>query len=178
MDKGDEDNGRVAKLAAALVSLHAERRKEFALPVEGRSMGPALGPSCEVLVRPMEGMPRFGDVVLFRRKNDLVVHRVIGRTRTPAPSVITKGDLYRERDEPVAPGDIMGRVVGVRRNGQLWGPWQWKRPFSTLAALLSWLEAAGGPRIGYLLHRIHWQWHLVWLNLTRQVSEKEKAHDR
>jgi hypothetical protein len=47
-----------------------------------------------------------------------------------------------------------------------------------LVALLSRLETAGWPRLGFVLHRIHWQLHILRLRMSHRTSEKEKAHDR
>jgi hypothetical protein len=85
-----------ANMAEALLSLHFEQGTEFILHVTGWSMGPTLGPSQDVVVRPLERTPAFGDVVLVRRESQWLIHRVIGQKMDGRQWLfVTKGDYSR-----------------------------------------------------------------------------------
>lgn len=84
------------------------------------SMAPLLRGGDAVLAAPIEAAgPRRGEIVLFRQHDYLVVHRYLGpaTTREGAPRLRTRGDGRNRLDPPLAPGDLRGRAIAVRRAG-------------------------------------------------------------
>ncbi len=55
---------------------------------------------------------RLGEVVVARRGERLVTHRVV---RLQGEFAVTKGDACAHADPPVAIRALLGRVIGVRR---------------------------------------------------------------
>ncbi len=145
--------------ARAIVSLVGERTGKVILPVQGWSMGHALGPEAEVVVKPLTAPPRFGDVVVAEGVNGFFVHRVIGAVRGAPPLLITKGDNCYEADLPVPPGKLIGRVEGIRKNGRIRMPWHWRAPLSLVVGFLSRLEAGGYPLVSYSIRKMNFR---VW----------------
>ena len=84
------------------------------LPVLTDSMVPLLQPGDQVLVSRIvaEGV-RFGDIVVFRRGDDLIVHRVLKKWHTP------KGVYFSEKGDAgyahglIRSDNIVGRVIRV-----------------------------------------------------------------
>ncbi len=67
-----------------------------------------------------------GDIVLYRSERGLIAHRVVSTDQPLSPtqsSVLSphyflRGDASLSCDQPVAAQQILGRVVGVKRNGR------------------------------------------------------------
>ena len=77
-------------------------------------MVPTLWRGDRLLVTPMGARsPRRGEIVLVRRGNRLVAHRLVALKRGIA---ITRGDGSLRPDPPLACGDLLGRVVHVERS--------------------------------------------------------------
>jgi signal peptidase I len=81
--------------------------------VQGRSMEPTYMEGDWLLVEPLSGTRPIGrgDVVLARRGDRLVGHRVVGLGGGLAR---TRGDASACDDEPIPIGSVIGRVVGAR----------------------------------------------------------------
>jgi hypothetical protein len=77
--------------------------------VVGDSMAPLIPSGAWVRFVP-GARPRFGDVVVARAGGRLLVHRVIGHRRG---RVLLRGDAACVPDAPIAPIDVVGRVVAV-----------------------------------------------------------------
>lgn len=77
-------------------------------------MEPAYTNGDSLLVRTLNGAPpvRPGDVVVARRGERLVTHRIVELRDGMA---ITKGDASPRTDPPVPLGALLGRVVSARR---------------------------------------------------------------
>ncbi len=92
--------------------------------VRGGSMWPALRDGQVVLVGPATFQTlRVGDVVLYRRGETLVLHRVVRRA---GGVVWVQGDARPCPDGPLAPGALVGRVprrLGDGLRGRL-VPWR------------------------------------------------------
>ena len=84
--------------------------------VSGISMAPAIRDGDEVLV---ERVPSFHrrDVVLFRdpRSQRLIAHRVMSMRGS---TLVTRGDAAESPEAPIELADVLGRVVGVVREGR------------------------------------------------------------
>lgn len=88
------------------------------LLVEGGSMLPLLKPGDVVELDHSRSALRRGDVVAYRAGRTLVIHRVL---RTPAGSdVRLAGDNRSLTDEAIPLEAVVGRVVGVERDGRRW----------------------------------------------------------
>lgn len=90
---------------------------ELQLRVNGDSMAPTLFSGELLHVVPPEiasGRPRIGDLIVVRRGDELVTHRLVGQR---GAAWLTLGDNRRALDPPVVPEDVLGRVAAVYRNG-------------------------------------------------------------
>ncbi|MFZ0394839.1 MAG: S24/S26 family peptidase [Terracidiphilus sp.] len=86
------------------------------LRVTGSSMLPALRAGDLVTVERCSLEEFEPDaMVLFRRGDGLVLHRLVRKT---GDSVLTRGDSLPRYDEPVGTSAIVGRAVSVLRNGR------------------------------------------------------------
>lgn len=80
------------------------------------SMRPTLEPGQRLAVAFGAGTPRRGDILLFRRDGDLVVHRYLGPSRPlpdGGPGLRTRGDACWGLDPKIPPADVVGRVIAV-----------------------------------------------------------------
>lgn len=132
--------GDLAALAAAML---AEGRA-VRITARGGSMSPFIRDGDAVLIEPLRTPPRPGEVVLGRAPGGaLALHRVV---RCTPRGVWTRGDATAVDDEPVAPGDVLGRAASVcgRRR------WHLRPGFGRLVlrglALRRWRLAAGPLR--------------------------------
>lgn len=67
-----------------------------------------------VIVEPVAApeMLKKGDIILFSRGNEFVVHRII---ELGDKKIITKGDWTRIEDPPILMCDLIGKVVAVEK---------------------------------------------------------------
>ncbi len=111
-------------LALELAREQLARGRPLRVRVRGGSMWPALRDGQEVVVwaASWEAL-RVGDVVLYLRGTDLVLHRVVRRARG---QVWVQGDARPRPDGRLEPQALLGRLP--RRLGDgLWGrlvPWR------------------------------------------------------
>jgi hypothetical protein len=56
-----------------------------------------------------------GEIVLFSRNRHLFAHRIV---KTSGSAVFTRGDALRYTDPVVAEKELLGRVVGIVRDGK------------------------------------------------------------
>jgi signal peptidase I len=79
----------------------------------GTSMLPTIWPGDIILIEgsACDRLAR-GDVVLIKREESIVVHRLIN---TDYPQWSTRGDAMPQNDPPVRPGDVLGRVREIHR---------------------------------------------------------------
>ncbi|MBN2406165.1 MAG: signal peptidase I [Elusimicrobia bacterium] len=116
------EEARVRKIAEEL-SLDALKDgyiKKFRIIND--SMKISLYPEDLVSVaRVSPGSIRPGDIILFRRKGNLILHRVIGRRSRGGTRIFrTKGDnAWRADGFIVRESDIIGKAVGVERRNRL-----------------------------------------------------------
>jgi Peptidase S24-like len=84
------------------------------LKVRGNSMLPSLWPGDLVTVQAasFENL-RIGDIVLYSRDSRFFTHRLQHKTET----LIAIGDCMSAADPPIAPSQVLGRVISVRRYG-------------------------------------------------------------
>ena len=90
-----------------------QRTGEAVIPAGGASMGGEFLRARGLVVRALGGMtPRWGDVLVYRRDDRWVAHRIIWRL---PQGWITKGDANWAPDRPiVAFADGVGLVTGLK----------------------------------------------------------------
>ena len=84
---------------------------------QGSSMRPLMRSGDVLRVRREElHRVRFGDVAVFTREGRIFAHRVIStRVEDGRRVLITKGDAFREPDEPVRADELLGCVTARTR---------------------------------------------------------------
>jgi hypothetical protein len=85
------------------------------IALEGLSMAPSLLPGDRLLVRRLTTAPRPGAIVVARRGDALVTHRVL---RVDDARIITRGDGCLRADPPLPLAALAGEVVEVERAGR------------------------------------------------------------
>jgi signal peptidase I len=97
-----------------------KQRGRISLRVHGTSMQPWVRPKDIALIRQISiENVRCGDVVLFRRENHLLVHRIVEkRGSLNAAQLFSKGDAHPTSDGVVQEQELLGRVVRIYRHGQ------------------------------------------------------------
>ena len=90
----------------------------------GGSMAPCINKGDVLMVRPIAfGEAGIGEIVAYRKDEShsvLTTHRVVARGKDADRGyLITQGDQNAYRDFPISPRDILGKVVGIERKGQL-----------------------------------------------------------
>jgi len=93
---------------------------ELRLAVTGTSMRPMLREGDYLVIRPLDGPPRVGEVVVYTRDEQLWAHRLLAR-RAGGRYLLTKGDARGRPDAPLTDADIIGRAVAVERGGRITG---------------------------------------------------------
>ncbi len=89
----------------------------------GRSMYPSIREGELITVEPVVASDvTLGDIVLYRSERGLIAHRVVGSSPTQSsvlsPHYFLRGDTSLSCDQPVEAQQILGRVVGVERDGR------------------------------------------------------------
>ena len=80
----------------------------------GRSMEPAIAPGSRLLVAFGRSPDRIGELVLFRRGETVVAHRLVARRRVAGEDrLFLKGDREALLDPPLSHADILGVVLDV-----------------------------------------------------------------
>jgi signal peptidase I len=85
------------------------------LKVTGRSMLPSIWPG-DILVIHRRDIRQVlpGNIVLFSRNGQLIVHRVISvRDRPKNPGVVTQGDSLACPDSPITGAELLGKVAFI-----------------------------------------------------------------
>ncbi len=110
---------------------------------EGTSMNPVLKAGDEILVRriPLSCLC-FGDVITYEENGTFITHRFLySRSKKNQTMMVTKADNRLKLDKPVTPLFLLGKVVGISRNGQrIEMETKWWYFSSRLIALLSLME--------------------------------------
>jgi signal peptidase I len=86
---------------------------EAEVVLRGASMAPTIRPGDRLRVAPMAAgeLPAVGEVVVTTRDGTLVAHRVAA---VSSRAVITRGDALARPDSPIAPDQVLGRVIAIR----------------------------------------------------------------
>ena len=107
-------------LVDATLSLLQQAQKPIWLPFVGTSMFPQIKEGDVILVQHALGSIRFGDVIVFKRREGLIAHRVVSIKRDGNRRIYqTKGDNRYAFDAPIPQASILGRVICVQRKCRL-----------------------------------------------------------
>lgn len=119
----------------------------------GRSMYPSIREGELITVEPVVASDvTLGDIVLYRSERGLIAHRVVGTSPTQSsvlsPHYFLRGDTSLSCDQPVEAQQILGRVVGVERDGRSLalasrGAKLWHKARSLASGLKGWMSAGG-----------------------------------
>ncbi len=99
-----------------IVSEFIEGPDDIHLQGHSTSMLPSIRPG-ELIKITKGGDPRSGDVVVFRRGESFIAHRLVWKKNFVA---VTKGDNNAYCDPPISLFDIVGIVEGKRSRWNLW----------------------------------------------------------
>jgi signal peptidase I len=111
----DTDMGVPVAADRAAIDTWSRSGKRATIEVRGGSMGPLLRHGSVVVVEPVRGSVRSGDMVVFFQGDTLTVHRIVRVLQRDGECRFrTKGDGAFNLD-PVVLGerDLAGRVVGL-----------------------------------------------------------------
>jgi signal peptidase I len=94
--------------------------------VRFRAVGASMQPTIEdgelITVAPVEpAAAKRGDILLYRSDRGLIAHRLVGLRKSAKGEdvrYLLQGDASVDRDEPVRPEQVLGRVVAVQRGAR------------------------------------------------------------
>ena len=135
----------------------------------GRSMQPTIKEGETITVDPIAPeVVKRGDIILYRTPSGVVAHRVVGIKRemtaqssslSPHHLFLLRGDAATACDAPVAPDQVLGKVIFVERDGRSINPYCLRVKTLRLARLIA-------PRIKrWLLRLAEGQRHIDKLTL-------------
>jgi signal peptidase I len=133
-----------------LRELWKQTSEQHWLPVQGISMLPMIHEGDNILISYDLSTVRRGDILVFKRTDGLVAHRVIRIINQPDQAWIyqTKGDNCTRFDTPLFESEVLGRVNCIRKNGREYDfttlRWQFWNSLMAIYQLL----------LGSLLHAI------------------------
>ncbi len=103
-------------LLEAVLNTWGHTQRQHWIPITGRSMLPLLREGDQVLVAHGNAGVRRGDIVVFRREEKLIAHRVVRISgSSAAPMFVTKGDHVSQCDAPLHVHEMIGRVLTIKR---------------------------------------------------------------
>jgi hypothetical protein len=100
----------------AAVDLMGRAGEVGVVEVQGLSMEPTFGGTRKIAVEFGAETLRFGEILVFRQRGILVVHRLIGR----GARFRMRGDGTISFDPWLAPEDVVGRVIAMERESGEW----------------------------------------------------------
>jgi hypothetical protein len=116
-------NGASLSRNAIRLELAAEALRRFSkvrFVAHGSSMVPAVYPGDGLTVQSFGvEVPRFGEIVLFKRCGEFCVHRIVNVVQEDvALFYVLRGDALTDYDPPVAACELLGRVTLLERRGE------------------------------------------------------------
>jgi len=159
-------NGFASKLLLDLTTELLSRGTTVRFRPSGRSMYPSIREGELITVEPVAPRDvKLADIVLYRldrgtqssvlspqSSSGLIAHRVVGSSPTqssvlsPHHFFLLRGDASLSCDQPVAAHQILGRVIGVERDGRsvaltTWGAKIWHQARRLASGLKGWICA-------------------------------------
>ena len=89
-----------------------------------------------------------GDILLYRRHRRAIAHRVVDirTTANEITALVLRGDAKAASDAPIAPEQVVGKVVAIERSGARAMARTWRAKLARLRVLAArWLP--GGVRL-------------------------------
>lgn len=124
------------------------------LDAAGDSMRPDIPAGSRLLVAFGHGPASIGEVVVFRRGDIVLAHRLVARrTIDGRPMLVPKGDNEALADPPVAPEAIIGVVRDVRLRGGRPAHARLGGPSGAAVARVSWWSGRAGRLGGRIARR-------------------------
>jgi signal peptidase I len=103
-------------LIDAVLEMYQQENQRIWWPFASNSMSPYIKEGDVVLVQHASRRFTVGDVVVFRRGEELMAHRVVSvRGRGEDTIYRTKGDNLRFFDAPVHRSSVLGMVICIRK---------------------------------------------------------------
>jgi signal peptidase I len=104
--------------ALAAFAFYREDESSAWIEVNGWSMTPLVRPGDEVFVEFGTRAPAFGEIVVYRQGDLMIVHRLVWRQSSGSEQLlITRGDGMPLFDPPVPSSNVLGVVRSCRRPG-------------------------------------------------------------
>ncbi len=145
--QNDSDNPK--KKSDTIISLWSDlhhQKQKLWLPVLSGSMLPILRIGDRVLVESVSPENiKFGDIIVFKYFDKLVVHRIIQKYNDGSKSFLQKGDNARIA-EIVLSENIIGRVTAMQRGTKVISLnfWIWKI-YNYIQTFISWSSYSQKP---------------------------------
>jgi signal peptidase I len=112
----------IATAAPALLAEALRHSSCIRLRATGRSMWPTIKAGDVLLISGCAGSEvESGDVVLFSRQGRFFAHRVVEAGDGNPSCIVTRGDSQWQADPLVPAGGLLGRAVGIVRDGRVIG---------------------------------------------------------
>lgn len=70
-----------------------------------------------VIVKIGENVLQEKDIITYKKDNAIITHRII---KIDGESIIAKGDNNNTEDEPITKDDVIGKVVHIINNVEIW----------------------------------------------------------
>lgn len=127
--------GIIAILAVWSFAQISVQGKEYAnifgysiFTTETRSMATTIEKGDIVIVKIGEEDLKERDIITYKNDNAIITHRII---KIDGESIIAKGDNNNIEDEPIKKEDVIGEVVFIINNVEIW-----KKVFSDISVII------------------------------------------
>ena len=117
----------IRKKGTRVVDMETDSRRDLVVQIlsnggavkitaEGYSMYPTIKSGEKIIIKPVEGLLKEGDIVAVKKENRFIVHRIVRILDMNRKSFyVTRGDSNIHEDAPVPREDIVGKVDGYAR---------------------------------------------------------------
>ena len=94
---------------------------------ETRSMATTIEKGDIVIVKIGESDLKEKDIITYKNDNAIITHRIV---KIDGDSIVAKGDNNNTEDEPIKKDDVIGEVVFIINNVEIW-----KKVFSDISVI-------------------------------------------
>ena len=95
---------------------------------ETRSMATTIEKGDIVIVKIGEQTLQEKDIITYKNDNAIITHRII---KIEGDTITAKGDNNNTQDEPITKNDVIGKVVFIINNVEIW-----KKVFSDMSVII------------------------------------------